>query len=160
MAYKYEHQTPWNTWIVVADRAKARIFDTIWPDMSQLAEIASLVHPEATLHVRDTVSDGPGQFRESVTAPHTGEPRTDFAHHMARQFAQQLVEHLETHRRKGAFGHVVLVAPPMMLAALRKQMDRPLEELVAEEFDKDYTELKPGELQQRLARERRPAPVP
>lgn len=150
MARKYEHQTPANAWIVVADRAKARIFDTTWPDMPGLEEVAALVHPEATLRVRETVSDAPGRFRESASAPHSGEPRTDFAHQMTADFARQLIDHLEAHRLKGDFGTLVLVAPPLMLAALRKQMDRPLADLVDQEFDKDYTELAAKELRQRL----------
>jgi protein required for attachment to host cells len=159
MARKYEHQTPENTWIVVANRAKARIFNTTWPELADLEEVASLVHPEATLHVRDTVSDAPGRFKVKVSAPHSGEPRTDFAHQMTQDFAQQLVEHLEAHRLAGNFGAVMLVAPPLMLAALRKQMDRPLADLVTEELDKDYSELQDRELRQRLTSYARPASV-
>jgi protein required for attachment to host cells len=159
MARKYEHQTPENTWIVVANRAKARIFDTVWPELPALEEVASLVHPEATLKVRDTVSDAPGRFKVPVSAPHSGEPRTDFAHQMTQEFAQQLVEHLEAHRLAGDFGAVMLIAPPLMLAALRKQMDRPLAELVTEELDKDYSELPDRELQERLSALARTASV-
>ena len=78
---------------------------------------------------------------------------------LTQDFAQQLVEHLEAHRSSGDFGSVVLAAPPLMLAALRKQMARPLSDLVVEEFDKDYTELSAGELQRRLAANAHPVGV-
>lgn len=151
MSQKYEHRTPHNTWIVVADRAKARIYNTVWPDMPRLDEVADLVHPEATLHVRDTVTDGPGTFRQSQTAPHAGDPRTDFPHRMAEEFAQQVTTHLDAARLKNIFGRLVIVAPPLMLAALRDKMDRPLKDLVLEEIDSDYTELQPAELRTRLS---------
>lgn len=150
MARKYEHQTPGNTWILIANRSKARVFDSDWPELTKCEEVASFVHPEATLHVGDTVSDAPGRFRELGSAPHSGEPRTDFAHQMTGDFAQELVEYLEAHRLAGDFGAVMVFAPPLMLAALRKQMRRPLADLVTEELDKDYSALPDRELQQRL----------
>jgi protein required for attachment to host cells len=150
MSEKYAHRTPVNSWIVVADRARARIYNTVWPEMMRFEEVADLVHPEATLHVRDTISDGPGAFRQSLTATHAGEPRTDYPHQMAREFARQLTEHLEAARMKGCFGHLVVVAPPLMLAALRQEMRHPLAELVSEEIDSDYTELESAELRRRL----------
>ena len=150
MSQKYEHRTPANTWVIVADRARARIYNTVWPEMVRFEEIADQVHPEGTLHVRDTISDGPGAFRQSLTAPHAGESRTDYPHQMAKEFARQLTEHLEAARMKGCFGHLVLVAPPLMLAALRQEMRHPLAELVSEEIDSDYTDLESAELRRRL----------
>jgi protein required for attachment to host cells len=150
MSQKYEHRTPGNTWIVVADRARARIYDSVWPELARLDEVGDLVHPEATLHVRDTISDGPGAFRQSQTGPHAGEPRTDFPHRMAEEFAHQLAAHLDAARLKGSFGHLVVVAPPLMLAALRREMRHPLGELVVDEIDSDYIDLAPAELRQRL----------
>ena len=150
MARKYEHRTPGNTWIVVANRSKARVFDANWPELTTFEEVASFVHPEATLHVRDTVNDAPGQFRELGSAPHSGEPHTDFAHQMTGDFAQELVEYLEAHRLKGDFGTVIVLAPPLMLGALRQQMGRPLADMVADEQDKDYSALPDRELRQRL----------
>lgn len=151
MSHKYEHRTRANTWVVVADRGKARIFSTVWPGMPRLEEIAGHVHPEARLHVRDTISDGPGSFRQKHTAPHSGDPHTDFPHRMAEDFAQRVTNRLESGRMKGSFGHLVLVASPLMLAALRKQMHRPLKDLVVEEIDSDFTELTPAEVRDRLA---------
>lgn len=151
MSKKYEHHSPPNTWVVVADRARARIYNTVWPDMDRIEEVCSLVHPEGTLHVRDTVSDGPGAFRQSLTAPHAGQPHTDYPHRMADEFARHLADQLEAARLKGGFGHLVIVAPPLMLAALRRAIRHPLAELVCEEIDSDYTELEASELRRRIA---------
>lgn len=152
MSQKYKHRTPFNTWIVVADRARARVYNTVWPELPRLDEVADLVHPEATLHVRETVSDGPGTFRQSQTAPHFGEPRADFPHRMAEEFARQLAAHLDTARLKGSFGHLVLVAPPLMLAALRRELRHPLGDMVVEEIDTDMGDLSTDEVRQRLSR--------
>jgi protein required for attachment to host cells len=151
MSQKYEHRTAWNTWIIVADRARARIYDTVWPELPRLEEVGDMVHPEATLHVRDTVSDGPGTFRQVQTAPHSGDPRTDFPHRMADEFAHQIRDYLEAARLKGRFGHLVVVAPPLMLAALRKEIHHPLRELIVDEIDSDYIELTPAEVRRRLS---------
>ncbi|MCH7686550.1 MAG: host attachment protein, partial [Planctomycetes bacterium] len=58
-------------WVLVADRACARIFS---PDLhsNELLEIEDFVHPESRLRRQDTVTDGPGRFEETAGGRHSG----------------------------------------------------------------------------------------
>lgn len=150
MTHKYEHRVPPNTWIVVCDRTRARIFDSIWPHEKAWSEVAALVHPEARQHERDTISDGPGSFAESAGGHHAGDPQTDFRHRTAEAFARQVVEHLEEHRLRDDFGELVIVAPSVFLGVLRETLPAPLAKLVRVEVDKEYVQLTPREMQERL----------
>lgn len=151
MAHKYERHAPPNTWVVVCDRTRARIFNSVWPHEDPWDEVGDLVHPESRLHERDTISDGPGSFAEAAGGRHAGEAQTDFRHRTAQEFARQIVDHLEQHRLRDGFGELVIVAPAMFLGVVRKTCPPPLAKLVRCEIDKEYVQLHPRELQQRLS---------
>jgi protein required for attachment to host cells len=150
MTHKYERRVPPNTWIVVCDRTRARIFNSIWPHEKVWDEVGDLVHPEAREHERDTISDGPGSFAETAGGHHAGDPQTDFRHRTAEAFARQVVDHLEQHRQRDDFGEVVIAAPSVFLGVLRETYPAPLAKLVRREIDKEYVQLTPRELQERL----------
>ena len=151
MAHKYEHRVPPNTWIVVCDRTRARIFNSIWPHEQPWNEVGDLVHPEARQHERDTISDGPGTFAGASGARHAGDQKTDFRHRTAEEFARQVVDHLEQHRLRDNFGEVVVIAPAVFLGVLRETYAAPLARMVRREIDKEYVHLTSDELQERLS---------
>lgn len=150
MTHKYEHRVPPNTWVVVCDRTRARIFNSVWPHEQTWDEVDNLVHPEARLHERDTISDGPGSFSEAGGSRHSGQAPTDFRHRTAQEFARQIVDYLDEHRLQAGFGELVVVAPALFLGVLRESLPAPLAKLVRCEIDKEYVQLNPRELQQRL----------
>lgn len=152
MTYKHENRVPANAWIVVADRARARIFSTTWPESRQLAEVAALVHPESQMHERDVISDGPGTFAERAGGHHAGEPQTDFRHRTALEFAGTLAARLEQGRMANEYGRLVIVAPSLYLGVLREKLSAPLARMVVKEIDKDYTLMKPAEVLEQLHR--------
>jgi len=133
-------------WIVVADRARARIFEAAWPVEGTLAEIETLVHPEGQARAQDLLTDGPGRFAELAAGPHSGEPRTDHRHRTANDFAGVVAERLEKGRTSNAFGYVVIVAPALFLGTLRNTLSKPLAKLVCSEINKDYSQLSAREL--------------
>jgi protein required for attachment to host cells len=151
MSYKHTPRRPDNAWVLVADRARARLFSTAWPTDGTCLEVGDLIDDEAMLHERDTGSDVPSAFVSGAGARHRGEPATDFAHRTAERFARRIVARLEDGRRQDQFGQLVLVAPALMLGVLRGELTPPLAKLVVEELDRDYTHLTPGELFERLA---------
>jgi len=146
MTYKRENAKRPVTWIVVADRGRARIFECAWPIAGELQEIASLVHPEGQSRAQDVLTDAPGRFAETAGGPHYGEPRTDFRHRTANDFAGVVVERLEKGRVSNAFGHLVVIAPALFLGVLRDALSGPLTKLVEHEITKDYTQLPAREL--------------
>jgi protein required for attachment to host cells len=134
-------------WIVVADRARARIYECPWPlSNNTLNEVDSLEHPEGKMKASEVLSDNDGLFSELATGPHNGEPQTDFRHRTANDFALIVAERLEKGRVNNRFGHLVVVAPALFLGVLRGKLSDPLTKLVQCQITKDYTQLPAREL--------------
>lgn len=150
MSFKYQHQTVAVLWVVVADRARARIFSTDLPDCEQFLEVEALVHPIAKTRMSEVVTDSNGTFAESGGGHHAGEPETDFEHRTAEEFARQIVARLESGRQHNEFGRLALVAPPLMLGVLRQKLSGPLQKLVTDEIGKDLTQLKANDIRAHL----------
>ncbi len=161
------------TWILVADRAHARIFvpeeaeakslrqhvefvgraGYLAPDVEELEplkEQADFIHPESQLSQQDVETDRPGRFKAKGSALHSGNAEKDFKHQTAEHFARELVDYLEKGRQENQFDRLILVAAPLFLGVLRGMLTAPLRKLVTLERDKDYTKLKPEEIRKHL----------
>lgn len=138
------------TWILVADRARARIFETGVGD--SLSEVACFTEPAAragesalTTHRLPTVNESMGYARHSI------EPHTQLRDKIAANFARLLCNALDAGRNEGRFEKLVLVAPPRFLGALHKALGEALRERVVREIRHDFTELPARDLQERLS---------
>ncbi len=129
-------------WVVVADRAIARIFEQLDGPCSELRSVTTLRHPESRERMSDEVTDGPGSFAGGNIAGHeSGEPQTDYRHRTAEVFAREVAEYLEAARQRREFGQLTIVAPPLFLGTLREAMSAPLARFIRHELHKDYTHL-------------------
>jgi len=146
MTYRRENARHPVAWIVVADRARARIFECSWPVAGELKEIDTLIHPEGHARAQEFVTEEQIRRAEPGAAPHVGQPRTDHRHRTALEFAGIVADRLEKGRTGNAFGHVVIVAPALFLGTLRNTLSGPLAKLVDGEITKDYTHLAAREL--------------
>jgi len=127
------------TWIVVADRSRARILATTNDDALDLVEIADLANPVGALKAGEAEADDQGYHAGRPGYLESCEPRTDHEHKTAQPFAQQIVSRLESGRNSQQFGHLVLVAAPLFLGVLRQKLSQPLARMVELEVDKDYS---------------------
>jgi len=108
-------------WIVVADAARARIFGR-GKKFGPLTEIEALVHPESRLRRQDLVTDRPGQIQESRTSGENAAGEgTDPKTLEARVFARELAGELAKATADGRCEHLVLLAAPRFLGALRNE---------------------------------------
>jgi protein required for attachment to host cells len=148
MTRKHEPRTVPETWIVVADRTRARIFQVDLDDVTTLDQIESLENPEGSAQPHEVESSRAGYLRSGV--PEAAQPATDFAHKVAERFARRVVEYLEHGRETNRFGHLVLVAAPLFLGVLRKQLSPPLERMLKGTVDKDYVHLTDDDLVSRI----------
>ena len=153
MTFKRHPSEISTTWIVVADRSRARILTTS-DDNSDLTEVETLINPEGSMKQSDTVSDHQGRFPGRGGMPVSGQPRTDFEHKTAETFAIQVVDFLDAGRNSQQFGRVILIAAPAFLGTLRQKLPAPLARMVALEVDKDYTKRTPAEIATQLAKMR------
>ena len=128
------------TWIVVAERARARIF--IMPGASgKLQEVSDLSHPDSRLHDTELSSDLPGRtFDSQGQSRHAMEPATDPKQREAQVFAADIARYIERGRYQGDFEALVLVAPPRFLGRLRAELTRPARNTLAGELDKNLVE--------------------
>ena len=130
------------TWIVVADRSIARIFEQCGGSDAELNAIVTLRHPESRERMSDTVSDRPGSFRGgAIAGSESGQPNQEHEHRMSAAFAREVTTYLEGARQRGSFSRLVLIAAPMFLGSLRDNLSSPVRKLVEHEIAKDYTHI-------------------
>ncbi|MHA6205461.1 host attachment protein [Dyella soli] len=128
-------------WIVVANRAVARLFRTNQP-MGPLEEMDAFIHPEGRLQEHELVSDRAGRGFERMGQGGFAEDTdtTAIAHETA-NFALALTRFLQKGRTDGRFDVLVLIAAPAFLGSLRERMDGPTRERVMLEVDKNLVHL-------------------
>lgn len=123
------------TRVIVADNARARIFAS-HDVLNHLTEQDDFVHSEAHLANQDLVADAAGKSRD----PHGAlDPATSPKEHEARNFAKLLAKHLKALHNDGHFERLILIAPPHFLGLLRKELPKPLDQLVDRTIHKDLT---------------------
>jgi protein required for attachment to host cells len=135
------------TWVLVADRARARLFDlqrSAGPDARTrfaLAEIAGFNEPEGRLRPRDLESDRPPATHDRFGhASHAIEPHTTPEDKERARFASTLTGVLEDGRQAGRFGSLVIVATPRFLGTLNAAMPPPLRRCVTAEVGKELVD--------------------
>jgi protein required for attachment to host cells len=126
-----------NTWILVAHRAGARIFENTGPGQG-LRLIENIPNPDGKLKNGEINSDKPGRAfdklgggRHSMSKEH--EPKEQ----VAIQFAKRLGETLDKGRTHNQFGKLVLVAEPRFLGELRAALPSHTASMVSATVDKD-----------------------
>lgn len=139
-----------NTWVLVADAARARIFrlqdaggglDPVW----QLQLVGT------NLPNRKIASDAPGRsFDSAGSGRHAMEPPTDPARYEQQRFAHDVAERLDAERKRQAFAGLIVVAPPQFLGDLRQTMSGPLKAMTIAELNKDLSKAKPAEIIEQL----------
>lgn len=138
---------PAETWVVVADGAKARIFRVARAErrFELVSEMSSADARRKSSELmtdrqgRATDASGVGQ-RSAMDAP------TDPQRHEKERFARQLAEALEEALNARRFEKLLLVAAPQALGDLRATLDSRVRDRVEEEIDKDLTQESPAEL--------------
>jgi protein required for attachment to host cells len=139
-----------NTWVLVADRARARLF-SVTADGAALLEIADFVNPEGRALAHELESDRlPRTFESVGGARHAIEPHTTTKQKTADRFAHCLHEALERGRVERSYDQIVLVASPHFLGTLNAAIGKQVRRYVVTEVHKDLTTLTPAEIRQHL----------
>lgn len=138
------------TWVVVADRAAARIFVAGSPT-GALEEFESYAHAEGRAHARDLTTDDPGRAFDSVGAGrHAIEPKIGPREQEAIAFARELAERIGQARTRKQVRRVILVAPPEFLGYLRGALDQETRRIVEGEYPLNVVKLRPEEIRAHL----------
>jgi protein required for attachment to host cells len=137
-------------WVLVADAARARLFQVNQPQQTLSAALERELIG-SNLPSREIASDRPGRtFDSGGQGRHAKEPPTDPARHAQSEFAREVVQLLDEKRESRAFERLIVVAPPQFLGDLRATMSQQLREAVSAEVAKDLSKLPLHELQDHL----------
>ena len=129
-----------NTWILVADAAHARIFNSETAT-SAISEIESDIHPQSQQREQTLTSDLPGRQAGGATGSHHSvSSKTSPKEHEASEFAKVLCRHLEVEHNAQKFRQLIVVAAPAFLGLLRAEMSKNVSRVVTLEIDKDIVE--------------------
>lgn len=127
-------------WILVADRARARLFESKGPK-GPLLEVQSFSHPEGRLAERDLARDRPPRTHESMGSDrHAIEPHTSERDKSDDQFARELHGVLEKGRVEHSYEKLVLIAPPRFLGTLHATLGKHVSACIVTEVAKDLTQ--------------------
>ena len=145
-----------SVWVLVADAARARVYHYAPADNS-IVEIDHMARTNELPASGDILADRPGRTFESANATrHAMEPTSDPHRELKRQFANVIADALAHDQQAGAFGQLMIFAPPSFLGDLRNAMPDKLRQAVRAEVDKDLTKLPVIELPARIAEAFRP----
>lgn len=141
-----------NTWILVADGARARLFEAASPD-DALNELACFANPGGRSHGRNFTTSRPPTVNESVGATrHSIEPHTTLREKTTDRFARTIKDELERGRNDHRYERLVIIAPPRFLGALHGTFPKPLRECVVAEVKRNLTALRTSDIRAHLPR--------
>jgi protein required for attachment to host cells len=146
------------TWILVADRSRARIFEEIRSPRA-LYEIEDFVNPLGRASDRELTTDAAGRSLSTGlrTRSHSTGPGVGAATHEAERFSKEIADYLESARTDHRYDRLWVVAAPKFLAMLRKRMSREVRKMVEQEIDKDLSRADVREIDTLVAdRRKRP----
>jgi protein required for attachment to host cells len=139
-----------NTWVVIADSSRARIF-TVDKPLSPLQELETLTHPQARLHEQDLTTDLPGRaFDSTGEGRHAMGQNTSPKEQESLKFAKRVADRLEAARIDGHYGKLVIAAAPRFLGQLRQHLSTTTTALIAQEIAKNLTQHPADEIRQHL----------
>lgn len=139
-----------NTWVLVADSSRARVFRAEGAD-EHLIEVQDMAHPEGRLHETELTTDLPGRaFDSHGQGRHAMEEETPPKRQEAIRFAKRVGDMLESARTAGDYDRLVVVAEPRFLGLLRDNLSDETIKLVGLEIDKNLVQQAPQVIRDRL----------
>ncbi len=140
-----------NTWVLVAHRGGARVFESKGPGKG-LNLLHDIPHPEGRLKNKDIGADKPGRsFDSRGQGRHSLSSEQEATEHLAEQFAKHLSALLDDGRHRQRYAKLVLVAEPRFLGSLRAALSSPTAALVTATLGKDLGGVEPHNMPRHLA---------
>ncbi len=140
-----------NTWVVVADAARARIFRVENMEVERglarrdvpahslvLVEIKDFLHPESRQHENELASDAPGMSSVANMQSKFGmDEKVSPKQEEGIRFAKEVADFLKI---QGAdYDQLYLIAPPHFLGLIRPNLDKAVMSKLIMEIDKDLS---------------------
>ena len=138
-----------DVWVLVADGEKGLILrnegDKDYPNLEVVREMHEENPP-----TREQGTDRPGRFNDGPSVHRSAVADTDWHRIAKERFAEEIAARLYKMAHRGDFEKIVLVAPPLVLGELRKQLHKEVEQRVTAEVPKTLTNHPVYEIEQIL----------
>jgi protein required for attachment to host cells len=134
------------TWILVANRSGARLFENSGPGKG-LILLHDIAHVEGHLKNQDFNADKPGRSFDSVgEGRHSAEKSQSPTEHETKKFGKELADILNEGRTTNAYESLVLVAEAGFLGVLKGELDNHVSKLVSQTVEKDLAKVADGDI--------------
>lgn len=140
-------------WIVVADRSRARIFETD-RTFQELREVEDLLNPEGRFDDAQLRHDAKGRFygKGERFQAHTAEPRVSQRKHDEEKFSRDVMKRLTEACDAKRYDSLVMVAPPEFLGLLRQQLPERVGQHVTRQINSDISNYSTHQIGEYLKR--------
>lgn len=130
---------PIRTWVLIADAARARVFETRGKG-SGLTPVQDMALDAELAPSHEIGTDRPGRAFDSVgTGRHAMESPSDPHREQKRQFARRIADAVEGRRAAKSFDRLVVVAPAVTMGDLRAALTDKVKAAIAAEVVADLT---------------------
>ncbi|MGE0502697.1 MAG: host attachment protein [Rhizobiaceae bacterium] len=127
-----------DVWVLVADGEKGLFLRNEGDRQYPHLEVVREMHEENP-PTREQGADRPGRFNDGPSAHRSAVDDTDWHRVAKERFAVEIAARLYKMAHRGDFEKLVLVAPPLVLGELRKQMHKEVEQRITGEVPKTLT---------------------
>ncbi|MEN8236324.1 MAG: host attachment protein [Pseudomonadota bacterium] len=128
-------------WVLVADASQAILYAR--NGYKLLEQVGETFEPEGT--PIDKAMGKPGRMREAAPiSGHVYGHKSDLREHEKRVFAREIARKLKDCCDQ--FDELIVIAAPLVLGELRKNLDTNVQSKVAREVDKDMTKIQPAQI--------------
>ena len=138
------------TWVVVCDGRKALILcnqgDAAFPNLRTLE-----VHEQENPATSEQGTDAPGRVHQSVGTARSSVEPTDWHDEAEKAFLKQIAARLDKAVMGAEAQHLVIVAAPRALGAMRQHYSRAVQDVISAEIDRDMVKLPVFEIEKHLA---------
>jgi protein required for attachment to host cells len=136
-------------WVLVADGEKALFLRNEGDDLYPHLEVIRELH-EANPPTHDQGTDRPGRFHAPEGSHRSAVQETDWHRIEKERFAKEISERLYKLAHRGRFKKLVLVAPPLVLGEMRKELHKEVASKVSAEVAKTLTNMPVDEMEKVL----------
>lgn len=141
-----------DVWVVVADGEKALFLrnegDEKYPNLEVFREMRDDNPP-----THDQGSDRPGRFNDGPSPHKSAVEETDWHRVEKERFAKEIAERLYKAAHRGDFERLVIVAPPLVMGEMRKELHKEVEQRLVGEVPKTLTNHTIVEIEKILTKE-------
>lgn len=125
-------------WVLVADGEKALLLKNAGDNKFPNLEVVQIMEQENP-PTREQGSDSPGRYNDGPSVHRSAVEDTDWHRIGKERFADEIAARLYKLAHGGEFDSIVLVAPPVMLGAMRKKLHKEVGDKVTAEIPKTMT---------------------